>query len=228
MSKLILWDIDGTLVNAGQVAADVFDDAIETVTGRRPINRVRMSGKTDPQIALEYLEMSGVDNAEALLPTVMDLLAQNLAERSHLIQEQGHVLPGVIDALDALDEQFEVEQTLLTGNIQPNAWVKLAAFDLAKRFDYSVGAFGSDHIDRRKLVPIALERNLRVRNAAYKSSDVWIIGDSPNDYACAVAGGVRCVLVATGRSTIDELAELAPDLVLSDLSDLASLLGVLQ
>jgi phosphoglycolate phosphatase-like HAD superfamily hydrolase len=227
MNRLILWDIDGTLVHAGQIAGDVFDQAIEGVTGLRPSVPVRMSGKTDPQIALEYLEAFELEDRLELIGPIMELLAEKLAEQEDLMRAQGHVLPGVHAALEAIARIEGTEQTLLTGNIQPNARTKLAVFGIDRHFDYAIGAFGSDHIDRCELVPIALHRSKQLRQRDYQQNEVWVIGDSPNDYACARAGGVRCLLVATGRSTVEELAELRPDAILEDLTDTDSLLALI-
>jgi phosphoglycolate phosphatase-like HAD superfamily hydrolase len=228
MTQLVLWDIDGTLVYAGEIAGDVFDDAIEEVTGLRPKGRIRMSGKTDPEITLEYLEMLGLGDTERCLDEILEALARNLAARRHLITEQGRVLPGVVDAIDAIGAIGGVEQTILTGNLVANARIKLAAFGLDDRFDFAIGAYGSDHRDRRELVPIALDRSRRLRNREIVLDEVLIIGDSPNDLVCARAGGVRCLLVATGRFGIDELAAFEPDYVMADLTDTAAVLRAVQ
>ena len=227
MTELVLWDIDGTLVHAGDIAGEVFDHAIEKVTGVRPEDRVRMSGKTDPQITMEYLEMIGIEQMREILDEVLGELEIALASRQGLIREQGRVLPGVIDALDAIDLLDGVEQTLLTGNLEANARVKLQAFDLDHRFDFAIGAYGSDHHDRRQLVPIALDRSRRLHNRVIDPSSVLVIGDSANDLACARAGGARCLLVATGRSGMDELEALEPEYLLEDLSDTDALLAAI-
>jgi phosphoglycolate phosphatase-like HAD superfamily hydrolase len=119
-----------------------------------------------------------------------------------------------------------VRQTVLTGNLVGNAIVKLAAFDLAHFFDVEVGAFGTDHADRRKLVPIALERVERLRGERYRPDEVWVIGDTPGDFACAHAAGVRCALVATGKIPRDELCALEADAVLDDLTDVGAVVGI--
>lgn len=228
MTQLVLWDIDGTLVHAGDVAGKIFDQTIERITGVRPTGRVRMSGKTDPQITREYLEMMGIENIETSLREILEALPGDLAGQQSLIRERGRVLPGIPAALDAVDALGGVEQTLLTGNLEENARIKLRAFDLDHRFDFAVGAFGSDHHDRTKLVPVALERFLRLRQREIPPNEVLVIGDSPNDLACARAGGTRCLLIATGRSTFDELTQLEPDFVMVDLQDTKAFLEALS
>jgi phosphoglycolate phosphatase-like HAD superfamily hydrolase len=105
----------------------------------------------------------------------------------------------------------------LTGNLTANAAVKVGAFGLTHLFDFEVGAYGTDHADRLELVPIALERVERFRGETYAPDEVWVIGDTPNDLACARAGGVRCLLVGTGGQ--EGLEALGADAVLADLGD---------
>lgn len=223
----MLWDIDGTLVHAGGLGAEVFDRAIEATLGSRPPDRVQMSGKTDPQIVGEYLEMMGIEEHDALLVPVLDALERELAAAEHEIRAQGRVLPGVPEVISALAGTDGVLQSVLTGNIAPNAARKLAIFGLDRLLDLEVGAFGSDHADRRELVPVALRRVRSGRGRSFVPSRVWVVGDSANDLACARAGGVRCLLVATGRSSREQLAALGPDAVLDDLADADEVLEIL-
>ncbi len=227
MTQLVLWDIDGTLVHAGNVAGEIFNQTIERVTGSRPTVQVRMSGKTDPQITREYLELMKIKDIESALEEILQTLPVDLERQQHLIREQGWVLPGIHSALDGVEALEGVEQTLLTGNLEKNARIKLKAFDLDHRFDFAVGAYGSDHHDRRELVPVALERYRRLRARVIPPHEVLVIGDSPNDLACARAGGARCLLVATGRTTFDELRELQPDFVMANLEDTSAFLETL-
>jgi phosphoglycolate phosphatase-like HAD superfamily hydrolase len=112
-----------------------------------------------------------------------------------------------------------VASTLLTGNIAPNALVKVAAFGLDRWLDLSLGAYGSDEADRNLLVPVALRRVAAARHVKLAPEDAWVIGDTPRDLECARVAGSRCLLVATGRYRLGELAALGPDAVLEDLSD---------
>ena len=128
----------------------------------------------------------------------------------------GEVLPGVAELLARLDEAPGVRQTLLTGNLVANAAVKVAAFGLGDFFDSEVGAYGTDHADRLELVPIALERVARFRGESYEPDEVWVVGDTANDLACARAGGVSCLLV--GRSHVETGLDRQADAYLADLS----------
>jgi phosphoglycolate phosphatase-like HAD superfamily hydrolase len=225
--RLLLWDIDGTLIRAGDIGALVFDRALLRVLGTAPEARVLMSGKTDPQIVREYLELMEVDDADHHLPSVLEHLEAELAAAADTISANGTVLPGVADLLRRLADEDGVLQSVLTGNIAPNAVVKLAAFGLQRWLDLEVGAYGSDHADRRELVPIARRRAAELRDATFTPEQIWVVGDSANDLACARAASVRCLLVATGRSTAAELAALGPDALVDDLTDVEGIFGLL-
>ena len=222
MSRLILWDIDGTLLRAGRLAGEAFGRAVERATGRHPGDPgVSFSGGTAPQLALEILAVLDVvdDEAVQLLPTVIGHLEAELAAAEELIREHGRVMPGVVDVLARLHDERDVHQSVLTGNTAANAAVKLRALDLDRWLDLEIGAFGSDHADRNELGPIAVERARRLRALDVAPGDVWVVGDTVRDHACARAGGARSVLVATGHVTVEELRAAEPDYLFEDLSD---------
>jgi phosphoglycolate phosphatase-like HAD superfamily hydrolase len=222
VTRLVLWDVDGTLVHGGSAASTAFNVAVERVLGRPARDhRVRMSGKTDPQIALEILASARVPERAAHdhLPRVLEHLEVELAAAVHELQAHGHVKPGVRDLLRRLHDTNDVTSSVLTGNIEPNGRLKVAAFALDRWLDLDVGAYGSDDHDRNKLVPIALDKLLSRRGIEVHPHEVWIVGDTPRDLECARAGGARCLLVGTGRYPLDELRALAPDAAVTDLSD---------
>jgi phosphoglycolate phosphatase-like HAD superfamily hydrolase len=227
VATLVLWDIDGTLVRAGDVGAAVFDDALEEVLGRRPPERVRMSGKTDPQIVGEYLAMLGLPDTPAIVDDVCEALARCLAAAADRLVGEGHACLGAEAALMGLADAGGVVSTAVTGNIEPNAQVKLAAYGLDRWLDLGVGAYGSDARDRDHLVPIAVGRVQERYGGDVDRSRTWVVGDTPRDLACARAGGVRCLLVGTGRTPAAELRHLGADAVLDDLVDTAAVLDIL-
>ena len=224
---MLLWDIDGTLLRSGDVGAVAFDLAIEDALGRRPPARVAMSGKTDPQIVREHLAAMGVVEEDHHVAAVVGHLERRLAEAVGDLQAHGRTCPGVEAVLAACAADPTVLSTVLTGNIAPNALLKLGAFGLQRWLDLEVGAYGSDDADRRVLVPLAMTRAATCRGARVEPADVWVIGDSPRDLDCARAGGVRCLLVGTGRFPTRELAALGPDAAMDDLSDTAAVLDLL-
>jgi phosphoglycolate phosphatase len=188
-----------------------------------------MSGKTDPQILGEIAARTGIAErdrpavvAEALghLGTLFDGLALRFAA-------EGRVLPGVPEVLRRLHDRGDVLQTLLTGNIAANGRAKVAAFGLDRWLVPEAGAYGSDDPDRERLVPLALQRASAYAGRPFAPSEVWVVGDTPRDLACARAGGVRCCLVATGRYGSDELEGLGADAALPDLSNTPAVLSLL-
>jgi phosphoglycolate phosphatase len=224
--RLLLFDIDGTLVRAGPVGGAVFNRALEAVFGEVPEERVRMSGKTDPQIVREYLTLMGSDDPTHL-PSVLEHLERELAAAAEELARDGEPCPGAPELLAALAEDDRFHLSVLTGNIAPNAVVKLAAFGLEKWLDLECGAYGSDREDRRDLVPIALSRLASLRGIDLSPSSTWVIGDTPRDYECAEAAGAHCLLVATGSYSEPELTGLGADVVLADLTRTADVVDML-
>jgi len=218
----LLWDIDGTLITGGGVGSEAINRAAAAVAGK-PVGGppVVMHGKTDPQILTELFLA-----AEIAEHTIAELLPAAVAEAERLmalaeadLRRRGQVIPGVVEILQRIATLPDVRQTLVTGNLIGNAAVKLAAFDLTAYFDVEVGAYGTDHADRNELVQIALERVERLRGERYLPEEVWVIGDTPGDLACARAAGVRCLLVGTGQIPMSQLLSLDADAVLADLTN---------
>jgi phosphoglycolate phosphatase-like HAD superfamily hydrolase len=208
---LVLWDIDGTLVNSAGHGRYAFEDAFRSVVGREP-EWVEYAGRTDHQIALSMLEGS-----DEQLPHVLERLEAELAERKEAIAAEGHVYPGVRETLAALHGRDGVVQSLLTGNIEANAAVKVGAFGLDRWLDFEAGAYGSDPHERRSdLVAVARERAA----ARYgETTGAVLVGDTPLDVLAAREAGARAVAVATGFAELEALRESEPDALLRDLSD---------
>jgi phosphoglycolate phosphatase len=228
--RLLLWDIDGTLIRGGGVGSDAINRAAATVSGKSIIDgSIVMHGKTDPEILVEIFRAAEVAENEIprLLPAAMAEAERLLALAEEDLQRRGQVIEGVIEAVTSLATISGVRQTLVTGNLVGNAAVKLAAFDLTGYFDVDVGAYGTDHADRKALVPIALERVERLRGEYYRPDEVWVIGDTPADFACARAAGVRCLLVATGQIPMSELLALDAEAVLEDLTTTRQVVAIL-
>ncbi|MQA78673.1 MAG: HAD hydrolase-like protein [Streptosporangiales bacterium] len=227
MTPLVAWDVDQTLLSSGTAGRDIMQTAVTRAVGEALTYDVWFGGKTDPRIAGEILVSGGVPTPhDAHVADVLVHLEQVLAERAHLIAADGHLMPGVRETLTRLRADGVV-QTVLTGNIRPNAVVKLAAFGLEEFLDVEIGAFGSDHADRPKLLPLVLERAERAYGRRWEPEQTWIVGDTEFDYECAAASGARCLLVATGRSSYDELSALGADAVLPDLSDVDEVVRLL-
>ena len=213
---LVLWDLDGTLVDSAGHGRHAFEEAFEAVVGGVP-EWVEYAGRTDHQIAMAMLEGSGSERVAGHLPAVLDQLAVKLAARKEAIAAEGHVYPGVPETLAALHAHDGVVNSLLTGNIEPNAAVKVGAFALDRWLDFEAGAYGSDPHERRSdLVAVARERAA----ARYgEPTGAVLVGDTPLDVLAAREADARAVAVATGFADLDALRESEPDALLQDLSD---------
>jgi len=225
--RLILWDIDGTLIHSGGVGRRVIEEAAGLVGALSEVPKIVMSGKTDPQILRDIFRAAELadEHIDSLLPDALAAAEKALAEAEHELREHGEELPGVRALLELLRDTPGVRQTLLTGNLTANAAVKVAAFGLTELLDAEVGAYGSDHADRLELVPIALERVARYRGETYDPDEVWVVGDTTNDLACARAGGVRCLLV--GDANGDTSAIEGADAAVADFTDVDSVYRIL-
>jgi phosphoglycolate phosphatase-like HAD superfamily hydrolase len=219
----VLWDVDGTLVQAGQVGRDIFTEAYLTVFGYAPDEATAaalvMAGRTDLEIALDFLDSHRIAGAEDHLAAFSEALVTALAAKEAVIRERGRALPGAEAALAALGRRPDVVQSLLTGNVEANAVVKLAAFRLDGYLDFEVGGFGSDHRHRPSLVGVARRKAERKYGMAFDGAATVLVGDTPLDVAAGRDGGARVVAVATGPFGVGELEAAGADAVLPDLRD---------
>lgn len=225
MRRLILFDIDGTLVSGGP-AKHAFEAAmLETYGTVGDMGGVSFAGKTDPQIARELLSAAGFER-DAIDAGLAELWKRYTAHLEARIGERPMtVLPGVLALLDVLAEVEGIGLGLLTGNIVRGAELKLGSAGLWDRFQ--VGGFGSDHEERNELPAVAIGRARVHWSVEIEASDAIIVGDTPRDVACGRAGGTRTLAVATGSFASTELLRAGADHVLEDLSatqDVVSLL----
>jgi phosphoglycolate phosphatase len=227
--RLILWDIDGTLLTTGPLGRRVLEEAVASVAGLDEVPRVKMSGKTDQRIMREIMAAVPIsdERIDELLPQAMALSIELLASSHDQLAQEGVVHPGVGTIIDRLAQQPGVRQSLVTGNLAPNARLKIRALGLDMHIDFDSGAYGDDHHDRNELVPMALRRVEEIRGETYEPDEVWVIGDTEHDLACARAAGVRCLLVGTNWDGAERVSHLEPDAFAADLSDTDALLRVL-
>ena len=214
---LVLFDIDGTLLSGGRAARNVFADALTEVFGTcGDVAGFAFEGKLDPMIVEELLLGAGVDAATirarrgAALALYLDRLEAALAAERPVLK------PGVAAVLDGVAGRGDAVAALLTGNLERGARIKLSAVNLWHRFAF--GAFGDEAARREDLGPIALAKARRLGHA-FEGRDCVVVGDAPQDVACARALGARIVAVATGKTSADALRRAGAPLVLPDLSD---------
>lgn len=218
--RLVLWDIDGTLVDTVGHGRHAFTDAFERVLGRPvTLGDISMSGRTDHSIALELLEVNGEPAVDERLPEIFTALNGALEGRREHIERDGRVMPGVPEVIAALAAREDVAQSLLTGNIEPNAHVKLGALGLDEMLDMEIGGYGSDSGIRPELVDVALRKARALRGLELSAAETVLIGDTPLDVHAAHENGARAVAVATGRFSVQELLDTGAEAVLPDVSD---------
>jgi phosphoglycolate phosphatase-like HAD superfamily hydrolase len=227
MHKLILFDIDGTLVLTGGAGMRALNHVFAHHFGiDDALAGVKLAGRTDRAIVEDVLARH--DRLDILndgaFPHFCDAYFERLATEMTLDVPGKYVLPGVRPLLDALAQQDDVELALLTGNLERGARVKLEYFDLWRYFAW--GAFGGDTTDRNTLLPVALEQ-ARSRGITPRIEQVFVIGDTPHDVACARSGGAVAVGVATGPYSVEELRACGADAVVADLSDTAGMVALL-
>ena len=218
--RLILFDIDGTLLECGPQAREILSATLQEVYGATgSIDWFDFAGRTDPGIVLDVLKDAGLDEQDILdrIPEVRERYAVSLEER--LDAGLMRLLPGVSGHLEALAQRDDVVLGLVTGNWEPGARTKLSRFDLNRFFDF--GAFGCDAVNRYDLPPLALERAERITGRRFRPEETLIVGDTIHDISCAKAHGIPVLAVATGRTTAETLRDSGADQVVADLTEIA-------
>lgn len=214
MAKLVLFDVDGTLIHSGGAGNKGFSRTLETLTGIRDGFRgVDCAGKTDIQIIREAFTALELDLEDQFIQRFFEAYPLHLQEVLPTVQ--GHVKPGIRELLERLRAEDGLFLGLLTGNVETGATLKLEQFDLHSFFPF--GAFGSDDEERNLLLPVAVRRLMELEGVAVKYSDCIVIGDTPLDVECAAVYGASSIAVATGPYPPEELRAAGADLVLSDL-----------
>ncbi len=226
MKRLLLFDIDGTLVEGGP-AKDAFRSAmVETFGTAGDIAVHDFAGKTDPQIARELLHGAGLSD-RVIGRGFPELWRRYLAHlRERLSTRPMRLLPGARPLLEALRGRKDVALGLLTGNIVEGARLKLASVGLLEHFD-GVGGFGSDSEERNDLPEIAMIRAREAWGAPFPPGDVVVVGDTPRDVDCGRRVGTRTFGVATGRYPAAVLEAAGADHVVENLRDTDGIVRVL-
>jgi phosphoglycolate phosphatase-like HAD superfamily hydrolase len=236
--KLILFDIDGTLIVSGGAGARAMTRAFEETWGLSDaLRHVDVAGRTDNIILEDALRATGIVAAGEPLERFKRIYCEFL--RDELSSANGVaygnstgngrpkcVLPGIQPLLEALLARQDVSLALLTGNFPESAEIKLRHFDLWEYFEW--GVYGNEATDRHDLLPIALQRHLDRGAPSIDPADVIIVGDTPHDISCAHRGGAKAIAVATGNYTLDVLSGCRPDVLVQDLTDHAPFFALLD
>ena len=221
--RLVLFDIDGTLITDGGAARAAYGAALEAVYGYRgDLQRYDFSGRTDPQITHMVLHDFGLsaEEIDASMDTLWSVYLEHLETNA---PGRVRALPGVVALLDALAADAQVTLALLTGNIEPGARIKLGAvsfraqrgipngggclapLDMTLNRYFPFGAFGSDSPRREELPPIAVARAAAATGIDFAARDVVIVGDSIYDVRCGVPHDATTIAIASGKTAAELL-----------------------
>lgn len=225
MDRLILWDIDRTLIKSVNFGRHIFAAAFGSVTGRVLERMPDFGGRTDCHLVHAVLALHGITANDDLVDTFYSALAEAALERKDQMRAGGQALDGAHAAVAALKQIPNIVQTVVTGNIEPVAALKLSAFDLDTHIDLAIGAYGSESPDRTILVQLARQRAARKHARAAAWHNVVVIGDTPHDIAGARANGAISFGVATGTSSMAELKAAGATVVLPSLADTRAVLA---
>jgi phosphoglycolate phosphatase len=218
--KLVLFDIDGTLLSSEGMGRASMQRALDEVFGSPGNPQYRYDGKTDRQIVREVMRMEGHsdEHIDSRMEKLMELYLEGLRAGAKSGKFNVKPLAGVPEILDALEARDDVVLGLLTGNIAPGARIKLSAAGLdPERF--RVNAFGSDHESRPELPGIAQRRASEVLGLSIAGDRLVVIGDTPADIACGRSLGARSIGVASGHYTVEQLEAHNPYAALPSLAD---------
>ena len=226
MSKrLLLWDIDGTLLHTGRAGIySMINVARELFGADDDLSDIEFAGKTDRAIIRDVLakhkQRTDDENIQRFASRYLDGLPAELPRRN------GYVLPGVVELLTRLKNRPHVVLGLLTGNMERGAKMKLEHYGLWQFFEF--GAFADDHHDRNELGAFARQRAREKHGHDFDAADIDVIGDTGHDIACGKAFGARTIAVATGSWSRERLTAQKPDFVFDDFSAVDQVLATLD
>ncbi len=218
MIRLVVFDIDGTLIRTGGAGVAAFTVTGEETFGiRNGTSHMKFAGRTDTSLVREFLTSHDLEPSEA---NFQRFFARYLSVLERVLGEfEGCVCPGVDSFITDLRELPQPPHIgLLTGNIRPGAEAKLRHYRLWERFESSVGAFGDDNECRNELAGTALSRGREMLGPDLQPEEMLVIGDTPHDVACGRAVDAKVLAVATGGASHEELVAAAPDWLVSDLT----------
>jgi phosphoglycolate phosphatase-like HAD superfamily hydrolase len=221
--KLILFDVDGTLIDSGGAGTRSLNLTFEEMFFiKDAFKTISMAGKTDPEIIREGLKVYSIHPSNDRVAECCRTYLKHL--NIQINNDRRHIKPGIKAALNALNSENGFVLGLLTGNLEEGARIKLGPFGLNPYFQ--IGAFGSDDEDRNNLLPLAIDKLYRKTSLKVSFRDCVVIGDTPKDIICAKPYGASTIAVATGPYSFDSLVEA--DMVFENLSDTEKFLSLLK
>ncbi|WP_067693129.1 HAD family hydrolase [Nocardia jejuensis] len=226
--KLVLWDLDGTLLHPAGFGLHVMGSAFLRLFGVDAPTGISFAGRTDRAILRDLI--AAAVPAHAHRQDELHRLAADVAEDSRALFRSGggRALPGALESIAALARNPDVVQSVLTGNLERIGRLKLAEIQADDHLDLEVAAFGDDHAIRADLVVVARELAEKKYNAQFTGRAIVLIGDTPLDIAAAAAHDALAIAVATGRYSPAELSDAGAHLVLPDLLHTDALLAAIE
>lgn len=222
--RLLLFDIDGTLIDSGGAGIYALRDVLQEKWGiTSDLAGVEIAGKTDPSIVRQILRSQKLAESGENVAMFLELYAEGLSRE--LPRREGRVLHGIDELLPRLQDRAQIVLALLTGNIERGAKLKLEHYGLWRFFEF--GAFADDSDDRNALGSFARKRAREKHAVDFANDAIDVIGDTPHDIACGKAIGARTIAVATGNFSCADLAKYQPDVVLEDFSEVDALIAQL-
>ncbi len=222
--RLLLFDIDGTLIDSGGAGIQALRDVLRERFGiLNDLQGIEIAGRTDRGIVHQILRQQQIPLSDENVSSFLDLYAEFLARELPL--RKGKLLPGVQELLSRLEQRPQNVLALLTGNIRRGAELKLDHYGIGNFFEF--GAFADDHHDRNELGAFAQKRAREKHAIDFTAAEIDVIGDTPHDIACGKAIGARTIAVATGKFSRAQLFEYQPDRILDDFSDVDGVISEL-
>jgi phosphoglycolate phosphatase len=227
-NRLVLWDIDHTLIETGGVGDEVFRIAFERVTGRAVEEPADVTGRTERTIFAETLERYGLTDPGDYFPKFAQALAEEYRARADEMRKRGRILPGARRALEALRLIPEITQSVLTDDPRRSARIKLAIFQLDTLLDLDIGAYGDDDPISANLVGVARQRATARTGRTFTAETTILIGDTTGEVEAALTGGAHIIAIASGKTTPRQLRYAGAQTILTDLTDTTALIQAIS
>ena len=222
--KLLLFDIDGTLLTSGGAGERALRRGFRERFGiDDDLATVEIAGRTDSGIARRMLAAHGLEETPENLTAFFDGYLHFLA--AELPASPGGLLPGILPLLEMLKARPDTVLALLTGNLERGAELKLTHYGVWHYFEF--GAYADDHHDRDQLGHFARSRATEKHGIEFPPERIFVLGDTPHDITCARAIGAKAIAIATGRFSRAELGACAPDFLFDNLGDVTTVLASL-
>ncbi|SDF64426.1 Phosphoglycolate phosphatase, HAD superfamily [Lentzea fradiae] len=228
LRRLVLWDIDHTLLQSRGMGREMYERAVPMAIGRPFQQLADVSGRTELDIIAETLKLHGVEPTDEAIGKLVNALIDSYEAGRDEFASRARVLPGAREALEALEAEPTVHQGVLTGNLRAVARIKLVALGLEQFLDLETSSYGDDHADRAELVAIARERAALQLDKQFGRGETVLIGDTTRDVAAAQAAGVKIIAVASGRNSVEDLRAAGAGEVLPDLTDTSELVQMIK